>query len=88
MSDTPRVRIERRGALTGPKVAELAIGDLHSDAKAALDTVLASPSADAPVAQGGDRPWYRVTVTGKGAPEVRDVHELPASLRKLPQFDL
>ena len=79
-----RVRIERRGALTGPQMAEVDRDALPPDAAAALDAVLATPIADASPARGGDQPWYRVTVTAPGAPPVlRDVPELAAPLRAI-----
>ena len=77
-----RVRIERRGALTGPQVAEVGRDTLTPEAEAALGAVLASPPSNAAVARGGDQPWYRITLTAPGAPPVmRDVPELAAPLR-------
>ncbi len=84
MSET--VRIERRGALTGPMVCEMPVVSLSPDARAALAGVLAEPVAAGPVRAGADRVWYRITMTGPEGVRVRDVAELPAMLRGLPKF--
>ena len=81
-----KVRIERRGALAGPKVAEVAIDALDPETRASLAAMLAQPLAAAASAPGGDRVWYRITVTGSGGIRTCDVAELPPALRALPAF--
>ncbi len=81
-----RVRVERRGALAGPKVAETDVSALDPDARAALDSVLAQPVAAPTPTPGGDRIWYRITRSGADGMQMRDVTELPEALRTHDEF--
>jgi hypothetical protein len=80
------VKIERRGSYNRA-VFEGEVDQLDTNARSAICAILAAPppAASAP---GGDREWYRVTLSEHDDTKVFEVsaHDIPESLATLPKI--